>query len=55
MDVYVWKKNLKRIHNKESEFEEKEKIVFPIILGQCSTSLWSQLEGMPNFIEISKK
>lgn len=39
MDVYVWKKDFQKINNKELEFEEKEKMVFPIILGQCSPSL----------------
>ena len=33
----------------------KQRKVFPIVVGQCSPSLRSQLEGTPNFLEIYKK
>ena len=39
MDVYLWKKDHELVHNMKAEFIEKEKWVFPIILGQCSPSL----------------
>ena len=33
VDVYIWKKASKKIHNKKVDFKEKEKKVFS--LGQC--------------------
>ena len=55
MDIYMWKKDYELIHNKKAEFIEKEKQVFPIILGQCSLSLRSQLEGTKTFEEEHEK
>ena len=55
MDVYVWKKDFEKAHNKESEFKAKEERATLIVLGQCSPSLRSQLEDTQNFVEICKK
>ena len=43
------------MYNKKAEFEKKEKWVFSIILGQCSTSLRSQLDGTSKFNETCEK
>ena len=43
-------KKTEKAHNKEAEFKEKEKRLFPIILEQHSPSLKLQIEGAPNFI-----
>ena len=50
IDVCVRKKDFKKVSNKEAEFEDKEKRVFQIILGQCSPTLRLQLEGASDFI-----
>ena len=55
MDIYMWKKDYKLIHNKKAEFIKKEKHIFPIILNQCSPSLRSQLEGAKIFEEACEK
>ena len=49
MDIYMWKKDYKLVHNKKAEFTKKEKRVFPIIFDQYSPSLRSQLEGARMF------
>ena len=54
-DIFVWKEDFKKVHSKESMFEEKEMSAFPIILGQCSLSLRSQLKGAPKFVGMCKK
>ena len=54
VEVFMWKKEYEAEYKRRREFEEKEKRVFPIILGQCSPSLRSQLEGGKGFEEICK-
>ena len=49
------KKEINKVNNKDANFEEKEKIVFLIFLGQCLPSLRSQLEGTKNFVGTCKR
>ena len=55
MDIYIWKKDYKLVHNKKGDFTKKEKRVFPIILDQCSPLLRSPLEGAKAFKEAHTK
>ena len=55
VDLFIWKKEFEKQHKRQADYEEKEKMVFPIILGQCSPSLHSQLEGGKDFKKICKE
>ena len=54
MEIFTWNKDFKKQHKGLAEFEEKEKRVFPIVLGEFFPSLISQLEGGKGFEKICK-
>ena len=55
VELFIWKKECEKLCKRQADYKEKEKRVFPIILGQCSPSPHSQLEGGKGFKKICKE
>ena len=55
MEMYIWKKDYELVHKQRAEFEEKEKRVLLIVLGQCSPSLRSKFKGAMSLQDTCEK